>query len=355
MIKNFKKQTFALIFFLVVVLLLTLIRNEMEKPQPKTYKKKIVMEFIGNKSSKSKANDFLSRKKIQRYDRNCPPGKEQLLPKAIIIGAAKSGTSTLLNYLKLNPQIKPALKPPYDETNFFTDDVLYLAGYDWYKQQMPEICKEEISKYDKLVVIEKSIYFNTFASIQRIYSYDPNIKLILIVRDPVKCLQSYLTHIDDIHYKRNLKRVNLNINDYFEDLFKSQRSRESIYQELDHNYIVRLCNYHYSMEKWMEYFEPRNFLILDGEKFVKEPWIVLNQVEDFLQVESTISKDNFEFVERKGFYCLKTSFNSTDCMNNFKGRSKKIYLSDVVKKELRTYYTQQNDNFFDLVKQSVEW
>jgi hypothetical protein len=103
------------------------------------------------------------------------------------------------------------------------------------------------------------------------------------------------------------------------------------------------------------YFKPENFLILDGEKFVKEPWAVLNQVEEFLQVDSTISKDNFEFVEKKGFYCLKISNNSTDCMNQYKGRSKKVYLSDYVKKELRDYYTQHIEKFFNLVKQTVDW
>ena len=307
-------------------------------------KKEIILEFKFR-------NNALTKETIKSSSKRCLSE----LPSAIIIGAAKSGTSTLLNYLKLNPQIKPALKPPYDETNFFNDEVLYLAGYDWYKKQMPEICKEEIARHDKLVVIEKSIYFNTFASIERIYSYDPNIKLILIVRDPVKCLQSYLTHIDDIHSKRNLERTNLNINDYFESLFKSQRSRESVYEELDRNFIIRKCNYHYSMEKWMEYFEPKNFLILDGEKFVKKPWTVLNQVEEFLQVDLSISKANFEFVEKKRFYCLKISPNSTHCMNEYKGRSNKIVLSDFTKMELKKYYKPRMESFFELVNVDAFW
>jgi hypothetical protein len=304
--------------------------------------------FLDHKESNSKVWKIANNETTMK----CKKGFIQALPKAIIIGAAKSGTSSLLNFLKLNSQLKPALKPPYDEINFFNDDVNYLAGFDFLRRQMPIMCAEE---YKQNQAIEKSIYFNTFASIERIYSFDPDMKLILIIRDPVECFQSYLTHIDDIHYNRNLERTTLTVNDYFEALFKSRRPQNSVYEELDRNYIVRLCNYHYSMEKWMSYFKPKNFLILNGEKFVKEPWTVLNQVEKFLSVNSAISKDNFEFVEEKGFYCLKISANSTDCMNQYKGRSKKVYLSSYVKNELRAYYRQYNQKFFSLVQQTIEW
>jgi len=283
----------------------------------------------------------------------CHKGETQQLPNAIIIGAAKSGTSTLLNYLSINPQLKPALKPPFDETNFFNDDVLFLAGFDYYQKQMPVICNEEIEKYERMVVLEKSIYFNTFASIERIYRYDPNIKLILILRKPVKCLQSYLTHIDDIHYNRNVNRTVLNINDYFENLFNSKRDPKEINSELDNNYIVRLCNYYYSMREWMKYFSKKNFLILNGETFIHEPWKVLNQVESFLNVNQVIHQDHFRFVGKKGYYCLKpnnlsANLNKISCMNQFKGRKKKVYLSNFAKDKLKQYYENSMKLFTNL-------
>jgi len=58
----------------------------------------------------------------------------KLLPNCIIIGARKSGTRALLDFLGLHPEISIAAQ----ETHFFDNDTLYEKGFEFYKSQMPQ-------------------------------------------------------------------------------------------------------------------------------------------------------------------------------------------------------------------------
>ncbi|MDJ0615304.1 MAG: sulfotransferase [Calothrix sp. MO_192.B10] len=81
------------------------------------------------------------------------------LPDFIIIGAAKSGTTSLYRYLKKHPQV---YFPPKDanpllgskESNFFGDDNKYALGIQAYaslfKNTQPhQICGEASTDYTK--------------------------------------------------------------------------------------------------------------------------------------------------------------------------------------------------------------
>ena len=99
-------------------------------------------------------------------------------PNYICIGVQKGGTSSLINYLNLHPEIYMAI----GEKHFFD-------------RKLPhgELSDEDIKKYEesfekttKPIVGEKTpSYCYLRYAIDRIYNYDKNMKLIIILREPI--------------------------------------------------------------------------------------------------------------------------------------------------------------------------
>ena len=114
-------------------------------------------------------------------------------PTFLCIGVQKAGTTSLINYLSLHPDI------------FMTGEIHFF--------DTTELSKSEIIKYEnrfntnKLIVGEKtpSYSYLTFA-IDRIYNYNPDIKLILILREPIsRAFSAYNQSLND--FKKSLNDV----------------------------------------------------------------------------------------------------------------------------------------------------
>lgn len=102
------------------------------------------------------------------------------LPKAIIIGQGKCGTTALGWFLELNPYIKMLKEPNYFRRH-------YERGLDYY-------CEVTSCGNDTSIVLDKSPMYYAYHSNDRIFEYDPNIKLVLSVREPFERLLSHLAH-----------------------------------------------------------------------------------------------------------------------------------------------------------------
>lgn len=94
-------------------------------------------------------------------------------PTFLCIGVQKAGTTSLINYLEQHPDI------------FMKKDELHF--FDTTEPTESEIIKYENEfKTNKLIVGEKTPSYNFLQyAIDRIYNYNPNIKLILILREPI--------------------------------------------------------------------------------------------------------------------------------------------------------------------------
>ena len=290
-------------------------------------------------------------------------------PGALIIGVKKSGTYALLRYLSINPRIKSALKISgcnLNEIHYFDHDENYEKGVEWYKSQMPNLdCNKD--KNDSVILIEKTPgYFRSEKTPQRVQKFNPNMKLILIVRDPVRRVQSELTHCEYRQRKLNLQRKCSRFNSQMENFYKSNESLTL----LEENKFIRNSIYYLDLQRWLAYFNLSQMFILNGEDFIKSPWTELNKLEDFLNVSRFIRREHFHFDKRKNFFCFKNftrlsfnengidhgdDFSPTGCLGKNKGRKTHVYLSDVVKVKLRNYFQRWNDLFFQTINQSFNW
>ncbi len=176
------------------------------------------------------------------------------LPDFIIIGAMKSGTSTLHSNLQSHPEIgmSKSKEPSYFNNRIFNFDI------EWYKDQFSnekKINGESSPNYSK-----KQLYPKTA---ERMYQALPNVKLIFLMRDPIDRIISHLHH--------NLYRGRLMYEDIDANILASD------------NYILT-SNYYYQTQEYLNFYDKDQILFLTTEELKLDLNKTLNKICDFLEV-----------------------------------------------------------------------
>ncbi|MDJ0518700.1 MAG: tetratricopeptide repeat protein, partial [Trichodesmium sp. MO_231.B1] len=196
-------------------------------------------------------------------------------PNFIIIGAQKSGTTSLENYIVQHPQVIPAIKK---ETHFWYRD--FSKGINWYLAHFPPIPNSQ-----NFITGEATPnYLEYYQSAKRIYSVFPNIKLLVILRNPVDRAVSQYHHW--VRIKREERSFEKAIDAELEMLLKNpnqpQGDRNYWQQQPgNYNYIGRGVYVEF-IKKWMEIFPREQFIILKGEDLYEQPITTMKQVFYFL-------------------------------------------------------------------------
>lgn len=177
------------------------------------------------------------------------------LPDFLLIGAAKSGTSTLHQYLRRHSGIfLPKLKEP----EFFSDDSMYARGVDWYgslfeQAAANQLCGEASTTYTR--------WPHTADAAARIAKLLPRAKLIYIMRHPVDRAYSHYAH-----------HMRLGVTMTFEEAL----AKDSIYMD---------CSlYMMQIERYLRYFPRESFLFLFFSDMQRDIDSVLRQAESFLDL-----------------------------------------------------------------------
>jgi len=136
---------------------------------------------------------------------------------------------------------------------------------------------------------------------KRVAATFPNIKLIVMLRNPVDRAYS--------HYQMELANKNENLS--FEEILleepkrlKGEIERLSIddkYDSIEYPHRAYLATGHYAeyMKKWFEYFPRKQFLIIKNEEFLSDISKGYNKVLNFLNVP------NYELSEYKKIHGRK--------------------------------------------------
>ena len=100
----------------------------------------------------------------------------------MIVGAQKSGTSSLLRYLAQHPDIRTHAQP---EMTFFLQEHEYRRGYKWAfdKYFAGEHDPGEIE--DKQLIAKNVMVMHSSEVMQRIYEHNPDMHLVVLMREPV--------------------------------------------------------------------------------------------------------------------------------------------------------------------------
>ena len=207
------------------------------------------------------------------------------LPDFLIIGAQKAGTTTLFDCLRQHPQIS---MPGVKEVHFF--DLNYDKGVSWYKQ----FFRRKVS-FGRRISGEASPYYLFHPLVpERVSRHVPQVKLIVLLRNPVDRAYS--------HFRHEIKHNTENLSS-FEEAIKQEAERVLPAEELliagkvqrssDHqcySYIGRGM-YARQVEHWLKYFLRSQMLFVKSEDFFSNPKEELAAIYRFLEVRVVFPKN----------------------------------------------------------------
>jgi hypothetical protein len=251
--------------------------------------------------------------------------KNHVLPNFIIIGAMKSGTTSLYNYICDHPCILPAA---YDEIGFF--DSNFHLGFNWYRSMFPRKKQmEELEKKKGISITgeDTPFYFWNEEAANRIKKYLPKVKLIVILRNPVDRAFSEFNNI-----KRD-KKLDVDFETYFkEEIHELENSPRDISKFSERASIISRGIYVTQLEMWYEIFSKEQILILDTNDLMNKPDLIEKSVCKFLNLP--------EFYSKKVFYEKKRSYEK---------------MNSETRDRLIEFYQPYNENFYRLVNKKFDW
>jgi len=223
-----------------------------------------------------------ARWSAQAYAR--PTAGLRLLPSYLIIGAQRAGTTSLHRYLVQHPAVRTMLRTK--GVHFF--DTNYGRGIDWYASRFPTRLYGWYVRRRHSVELrtgEASPYYVFHPQVPyRVARHLPDVKLILLLRDPV--VRAYS------HYQHEVARGFETLS--FEEAIQAEPERlageherlltEPFYNSFSHQHHSYLARGRYDeqLATWRSLFPDRQLLVLTSERFFAEPDRTFRRVLDFL-------------------------------------------------------------------------
>jgi hypothetical protein len=187
------------------------------------------------------------------------------LPDFVVIGAMKSGTTSLHHYLSLHPEVgMSATKEP----TFFTAEGNWGKGTAWYADQFDP---------SRSVLGEASPDYTKFPRhsgvVERMHSLLPEARLVYLVRDPIARLISH--YVDAYSFGRVHKPLH--------EALKTAEGR----------HYLACSRYFLQLEQYLERYEPSQILVVATEDLAADRESVLSEIFEFLGVDRNFSHPGF--------------------------------------------------------------
>lgn len=213
----------------------------------------------------------------------------RVLPDFLITGVAKGGTETLWATFKQHPQI---IQPNRHSIHYFDEAI--NKPIKWYQAHFPL----RASMPKGCITGEKSTYyFSHPLAAERIAKHLPDVKLIILLRNPVDRAISQYFH----YHKRGHENLPI------EDALKQEEKRLAPYlADICENSVykpghpMKVFSYktrgHYAeqLEKYFKYFDPNQIKIVKSENFFLKPRETLQAIFEFLGIDPAVDIQNLE-------------------------------------------------------------
>lgn len=222
-------------------------------------------------------------------------------PELYLIGAMKSGTTTLYSHLKNHKNI---FLCPKKEPGYFSRDERYAKGEQWYLDLFAHAQDGQI-KVDASTCYSRWPHFDN--TIERIASVSPNAKFIYIMRDPVDRTYS--------HYRHRMTESILSGKSIISFVEAIKTDKE----------MMCASDYALQISKYLEYFSIEQFYFTTLDLLVHQPQKVMTEIYDFLDLENSDQNGSFRSIQankaedkiiyRKNLEMIKKLKNSTYIQN----------------------------------------
>ncbi|MBX9850835.1 MAG: sulfotransferase domain-containing protein [Cytophagaceae bacterium] len=156
----------------------------------------------------------------------------------LIIGAGRSGTTSLYHYMKDHNDI---CFSSIKEVHFFSIKDLYKRGEEYYHYFFNNPGKKILASADTYLLVDKK-------APKKIFSYNPEMKIVVLLRDPVdRAYSSYQYSINNGYENKNT------------DFLQTLEHEKEILTKNNIIQINNLCHFYGSLyythlRYWMQYF-----------------------------------------------------------------------------------------------------
>ena len=262
-------------------------------------------------------------------------GPLHTLPDFIIIGAPRTGTTALYDYMIKHPCIE---KSRYKEIHYFNRE--YFRGINWYKLFFPLKIKKfyftKIKK-NKFMTGEASVlYLHHPHAPKRMHELLPNVKIIALLRNPIDRAYSSHQYRWKINFKESLDFEHaVEKEEYFiKNEFEKMEKDGSYYSRkfYDHSYCS-LGTYAEQLERWFKYFPREQFLIIQSEEFFSKTPEVMDKIYDFLNLPK------HKLIEYKKIHS-----------SNYKKN-----MTTETRKKLVEFFKPHNERLYELLGTNFHW
>lgn len=207
----------------------------------------------------------------------------QLLPNLVVIGAQRSGTTSLYHYLKSHPGI--FMSTPLKEPGFFIGDInfskkRYQRTFGVFYNSHPELLKNcMLQGYMGEKYIGEATTFYTMANFSQTYEIarnikkvNPNMKIIYQIRNPFSRMIS--------HYKQ---------------VTASGREKRDFPTFVENDpYAIPNSLYFDQLAVYLEHFPKEQIKITLFEEFKDKPGKVLQDIYGFLSIDEEVKNTTFK-------------------------------------------------------------
>ena len=189
-----------------------------------------------------------------------------------IVGAPKAGTTSLYHYLNEHLEIEMSSQK---EPDYFSDSLIQNKGMYYGKNRI-----DTLEKYNNLFINpevklrgEGSVSYLFYDDVPlKIKTYNPEAKIIIILRDPVdRAFSHYL-----MDYRLGL------VSESFEDIITKKSKHKNAH--LFYQQYIQVSEYAPQIKRYLNVFKRENILFIDYEDFKNDVAGVVNNVYLFLGV-----------------------------------------------------------------------
>ncbi|CDQ66692.1 unnamed protein product [Oncorhynchus mykiss] len=232
------------------------------------------------------------------------------LPRFLVIGPQKTGTTALHSFLSLHPAITSSFPSlvTFEEIQFFSGPN-YNNGIDWYMDFFPFP-----SNVSTDFMFEKSAnYFDTEVAPKRAAALLSRAKILAVLINPADRAYSWYQH-------QRAHQDPMTVNHTFQEVVTARPAspRELLI-------LQRRClkpgAYATHLERWLHHYQPSQVHIVDGSQLRSNPALVMEGIQRFLGVTPIFNYTQaLTYDESKGFWCQRVEGARPKCLGKSKGR-----------------------------------
>tara|TARA_B100000029_G_scaffold103718_1_gene94266 strand:- start:14004 stop:14876 length:873 start_codon:yes stop_codon:yes gene_type:complete len=251
-------------------------------------------------------------------------------PNFFVIGAVRSGTTSLFHYLGQHQCITSSA---YDEIGYFDDN--FHLGEHWYRSLFPTVFTKNkiLKKHGKFLTYDVTpFYIYNPLVVERIKTYFPNSKIIACLRNPIdRAYSNYMIELQDgdtnLSFEERIQPEIELINNK-----KIKLDNKAFLVDTYYNNIIARGFYAEQLKHWYNSFPKEQLLMVSSEELSKNTHNTLNKIFDFLDLQNTE-------------------------INDISKKNKREYRA--MKKETRDFlielYKPHNEKLYDLIGRKFAW